>query len=535
MAELQNLDYLRMRDDRTIIRILEEEEEVILSLKLQKINRKGKVQDRILLITNLGIHNVVRSKVFFTESITSKRKIPFEEVCGVSVAKASFEFVLHCPNEYDYRYSSVRRENIISCVKHFRTRLGYGLPIVEIDIEDLKDVTTTRTDNKKGITRMPKSIADTCEIPINKKKSPSTSSSDSERKMNEEWEQETKTRARTIFSKRGQEVSIDDFNLLKVVGRGTFGKVMLVEKKDSKELFALKILRKDQLIDKEQIEHTRTEKMIMQKVDHPFLVGLEYAFQTPEKLFFVMPYVRGGELFQHLKQIRRFPEDRARFYAAEICTAIGHLHEQSIIYRDLKPENVLLDQQGHVKLTDFGMSKQLSDDERTNSFCGTPEYLAPEIITAKGHSLSADWWSFGILLYEMLLGIPPFYNKNNQVLYDLIRFAELKFPTKYKVSEPAQDLIRKLLNRNPEKRISYEAIKEHPFFASINWGKLDKMEIDPPYVPDLENELDTKYFDEEFTSEEAISTMVPRQNLEVIMEHQNEFQGFTFIPQNNLA
>ena len=277
-------------------------------------------------------------------------------------------------------------------------------------------------------------------------------------------------------------MTIDDFNLLKVLGRGAFGKVMLVEKKDTKEVYALKSLRKDEVIDKEQIEHTKTEKMILEHANHPYLVNLVYAFQTPEKIFFVMQFMRGGELFQHLRNSKRFDEPRSKFYASQILLGLGHLHSNDIVYRDLKPENILMDDNGNVCLTDFGMAKIIRKNETSMSFCGTPEYLAPEIITGEGHNKAADWWSFGILVFEMLYGLPPFYSQNQNTMFQLIRDADVRFPTKPETSEDVKDLILKLLNKDQKKRLgSKEDVNEiqiHPWFKDIKWAALEKKEVD---------------------------------------------------------
>jgi serum/glucocorticoid-regulated kinase 2 len=219
-----------------------------------------------------------------------------------------------------------------------------------------------------------------------------------ERKEDHDTGASSRTRTKTLYSKKGHDVTLEDFKLIKVLGRGAFGKVMLVEKKDSKEVYALKSLKKEEIILQEQLENTKTEKMILEKISHPFLVGLEYCFQTPEKIFFVMQFMKGGELFQHLRQVRKFDEGRVKFYAAQLALGLGHLHFFDIVYRDLKPENVLLDENGNAALTDFGMAKIVRKNETTQTFCGTPEYLAPEIIQMKGHNKDADWWSFGVLM-----------------------------------------------------------------------------------------------------------------------------------------
>jgi serum/glucocorticoid-regulated kinase 2 len=253
-------------------------------------------------------------------------------------------------------------------------------------------------------------------------------------------------RSSTLYTRRDdiKEVHLEDFLVLKVLGRGSFGKVCLVEYIPTKEIYAMKSLKKDVLIDQDQIENTLLEKKILESLEHPFLVGLVFCFQTEDRLYFIMPFLRGGELFQHLRKFRIFDEEKVRFYASQIGLALDHLHTYGIIYRDLKPENILMDEEGYLKLADFGMAKHLKGEEKAMSFCGTPEYLAPEIITGEGHNKSADWWSFGILIYEMLCGIPPFYNENIDRMYELIKGAELRFPKKIKISTDAQDIITKV-------------------------------------------------------------------------------------------
>lgn len=194
-----------------------------------------------------------------------------------------------------------------------------------------------------------------------------------------------------------------------MIGRGSFGKVFLVQKISDDKVYAMKSLRKDVMLDYEQIESTLLEKKILLEANHPFLVGMQYVFQTETKIFFVMKFVRGGELFLHLRKARNFEEKKAKFYSIIVAIALGHLHKKKIIYRDLKPENILLEEDGYISLTDFGLAKVLEQNEQAYSFCGTPEYLAPEILKESGHSFPVDWWALGILTYEMIVGFPPFY------------------------------------------------------------------------------------------------------------------------------
>jgi len=271
----------------------------------------------------------------------------------------------------------------------------------------------------------------------------------------------------------------------------------------------MKVLRKDMIIKENMVSHTKSEKQILQDIDHPFIVGLHYAFQTDEKLYLVLDFLSGGELFFHLKEETKFDVERAKFYTAQIVLAIEHLHKHDIIYRDLKPENVVLNREGHVCLTDFGLAKtHISNATPTYTFCGTPEYLAPEILKGQGHAKAVDWWSLGVLLYEMLVGLPPFYSENINEMYELILKAPLKFPNF--VPADAQSLLRGLLEREEFKRLGAgftdaQEIKVHPFFSNIDWDQMLRMELKPPFVPQIKED-DTKYFDTEFTQERAIDS-----------------------------
>eukprot|EP01130_Rhizamoeba_saxonica_P001414 TRINITY_DN11274_c0_g1_i1.p1 TRINITY_DN11274_c0_g1~~TRINITY_DN11274_c0_g1_i1.p1 ORF type:complete len:445 (-),score=109.91 TRINITY_DN11274_c0_g1_i1:51-1385(-) len=325
-----------------------------------------------------------------------------------------------------------------------------------------------------------------------------------------------------------EKVGKEDFELLKVIGRGSFGKVMLVRHLQTQKVFAMKVMRKDAIIAKNQVTHTNDEKHILQKIAHPFIVHLAYAFQTKDKLYMIMDYINGGELFFHLKHESRFPEERTMFYGAEIASALMHLHANGIIYRDLKPENILLDKFGHIVITDFGLSKEVQD-EKTNTFCGTPEYLAPEVLSGDFHTFPVDWWSLGILIYEMMTGLPPFFSNSVNVMYQKILNGTLRFPES--MSSEARDLLSRLLDRNPDTRLSAEGIKSHPFFSSIDWRQLEAKEIDPPWVPPVtvEDDTDITQIDLCFTTEEVKDSLVSRPAwLEISEEDEDLFVGFTF-------
>jgi len=247
-------------------------------------------------------------------------------------------------------------------------------------------------------------------------------------------------------------VGIDDFDLLKVLGKGGFGKVMLVRKKGSTDIYAMKVLKKEAVVRRNQVVHTKTERHILKQIRHPFLTRMYFAFQSEGKLYMVLNYLPGGELFYRLKREGRFSVERVRLYGAEIAAGLGHLHSMDMIYRDLKPENILLDEVGHICLTDFGLSKEsVATPNAARTFCGTPEYLAPEILQGVGHGKGVDWWSLGTLIFEMLTGLPPFYSRNINHMYEKILKAELRCPSF--LPADVKGLIEGLLIRDPIKRL----------------------------------------------------------------------------------
>ncbi|XXG99478.1 hypothetical protein Hte_005817 [Hypoxylon texense] len=329
---------------------------------------------------------------------------------------------------------------------------------------------------------------------------------------------------------RAGKLKIEDFELLKVVGKGSFGKVMQVRKKDTSRIYALKTIRKAHIISRSEVAHTLAERSVLAQINNPFIVPLKFTFQSPEKLYFVLAFVNGGELFHHLQKEQRFDVNRARFYTAELLCALECLHGFNVIYRDLKPENILLDYQGHIALCDFGLCKlDMKDEDRTNTFCGTPEYLAPELLMGKGYNKTVDWWTLGVLLYEMLTGLPPFYDENTNEMYRKILSEPLHFPSADIVPPAAKDLLSKLLNRNPEERLGAAGsaeIKAHPFFHAIDWRKLLQRKYEPTFKPSVVDALDTANFDPEFTSEAPQDSYVEGPVLSETM--QNQFAGFSY-------
>uniref|UniRef100_A0A674F629 non-specific serine/threonine protein kinase n=1 Tax=Salmo trutta TaxID=8032 RepID=A0A674F629_SALTR len=324
------------------------------------------------------------------------------------------------------------------------------------------------------------------------------------------------------------------FELLKVLGQGSYGKVFLVRKikgSDRGQLYAMKVLRKATLKVRDRVR-SKMERDILAEVNHPFIVKLHYAFQTEGKLYLILDFLRGGDLFTRLSKEVMFTEEDVKFYLAELALALDHLHSLGIIYRDLKPENILLDEEGHIKITDFGLSKEAIDhDKRAYSFCGTIEYMAPEVVNRRGHTHSADWWSFGVLMFEMLTGSLPFQGKDRKETMALILKAKLGMPQF--LSPEVQSLIRALFKRNPTNRLGagpdgVEEIKKHNFFGNIDWNKLYRREIKPPFKPAVGRPDDTFHFDPEFTSRTPTDSpgIPPSANTHQL------FRGFSFVATN---
>lgn len=504
-----NGDHLQLSSNIKVQKMLSKtNEKVIFSDLIVKINRKGKEQHRTIMITNKAVYNLVPNSYG-----SCKRRVELSKIISVTVSSVTDEFVIHVPEEYDYRYKSSKKECILASLQSQND----SVKEVKSKNATLESIALTkvaaRQQSREDILKRQQMLA--------------AEEHDSDNDDRQDAIKNAQNKLDYLMT-QDQKIKITDFELLKVLGRGAFGKVMQVKKKSDGKIYAMKILKKGAIVARNQVEHTRAERSILEQLQHPFLMTLRFAFQSNQKLYLVLDYFQGGELFFHLKHERRFSEEIARLYIAEITLAFGHLHSLNVIYRDLKPENILLDDGGHVCLTDFGLAKEVEADLKTHTFCGTPEYLAPEIVQGQGHDKAVDWWSLGILLYELTVGIPPFYSQNVNEMYSKIQSSALRFPQF--VSENCKSLITGLLNRDPKKRLGsdkdMEDIKSAAFFQvpDWDWGKVLRKEMVPKFKPKVKSAGDTSNFDVEFLQEPVIDSVVVGNNIEPAGDL---FNGFT--------
>uniref|UniRef100_A0A8C6KYB9 Protein kinase C n=1 Tax=Nothobranchius furzeri TaxID=105023 RepID=A0A8C6KYB9_NOTFU len=322
--------------------------------------------------------------------------------------------------------------------------------------------------------------------------------------------------------------TIEDFTLHKMLGKGSFGKVFLAELKRSGQFFAVKALKKDVVLMDDDVECTMVERRVLSLAwENPFLTHLYCTFQTKENLFFVMEYLNGGDLMFHIQNCHKFDLHRATFYAAEIICGLQYLHSKGIIYRDLKLDNVLLDSDGHIKIADFGMCKEnMQDESRTSTFCGTPDYIAPEILLGQKYNSSVDWWSFGVLLYEMLTGQSPFHGCDEEELFQSIRTDNPVYPSW--LTKAAKDILVKLFVREPEERLGVKGnIRHHGFFSSVDWKAVEQRQVAPPFKPTLTSPSDCSNFDKEFINEKPRLSSADRTLINSV--DQTMFRNFSFV------
>ena len=497
MEEIQSeYDFLNFSKDHFIKTNVTRDEQIEFSDKILKINKFGFKQERNIIITDKALYNLKKT--------TLKRRIDLKSIKGITLAKASDEFVIHCNDEeYDYQYISAKKKTIVEILaKYYYNIMGEELKLFELKVNKLNTFVTSKSEKmkQKRNSRMPTTNSISIGEYIYGTKS----------KVIVQKKQGTVKKTGKIVS--NTKVEMDDFEIIKTIGRGSVGKVLLVKYKNTGDLYTIKSMRKDQLLSENIIDNILSEKNILSEGQCEFLLTLSFFFQSPQRIYLVTPYMKGGDLYHKLKIDGYLPEDLVRFYTAQVAIALEHLHEFGIAYRDLKPENILIDEDGYVKLCDFGASVHFQGTKKENTFAGSPEYASPEMISHEGHTIMSDWWSFGILIYELLYGITPFFNMDKNRMFELIEVGELKFPKTIKidgnikplkVSEEAKSIISKLLEKNPGSRLGrtgLNEIKSHPFFGNLNFENIKIKKLKSPFKPTVTDDDITCNFDEEYTS-----------------------------------
>ena len=519
-------DFLNLSKNYTIKSNITREEEIQFSDKITKINNRGWKQERNILITDKAIYNL--------KKLTLKRRIDLKTIIGISISKLSEEFVIHCNDiDYDYQYSSKHRKTILEIIaKNYELINEEELKVFELSVKNLNTFVTTKKEKEKqkNFTRMPTKNSINIKDYLFGNQSNRLSS---------------KTGFKTKCSFKYVHVEYSDFEMVKVIGRGSVGKILLVKYKKDGKYYVMKNMRKDQLISEGLADNILLERSILMEGQCPFILTLSYFLQTPQRIYYICPFIKGGDLFHKLKTDGFLKEDLVRFYGAQIAVALQHLHDIGIAYRDLKPENILIDEDGYIKLCDFGSSVRIQGTEKETNFAGSPEYASPEMITFEGHTYMTDWWSFGILLYELLYGNTPFFNVDKNRMFDLINSGSLSFPKSisiegelkprsYKVSDDARNIITKLLEKDPGTRLGrkgLDEIKKHPFFSGINFEDLKKKKVKAHFKPTIDKDDMTNNFDEEYLTMDVSESPISEWSKED--EYSNWFIQFDNIREEN--
>ena len=516
-------DFLNYSKNYNIKNNITREEEIQFSDKISKINKYNWKQERNIIITDKAIYNL--------RGLQLKRRIDFKTIIGITINDQTNEFVIHCNDiDYDYYYISKRLKTIIEIIaKNYQLINEEELKLFVMNLKNLSTFVTKKSEKEKksNFTRMPNKDS----VDVNSYLFGSQSKTDLK-----------KSQSKRSKSKKSpfQNVKVDnkDFEIIKIIGRGSVGKIALVKYKKDGNLYVMKSMRKDQLISEGIADNILLERNILMDGQCEFILTISFFYQTPQRIYFICPFIKGGDLFHKLKVDGFLKEDLVKFYAAQIAIALQHLHDMDITYRDLKPENILIGEDGYIKLCDFGASVKIRGTEKETNFAGSPEYASPEMIAYEGHTFMTDWWSFGILIYELLYGYTPFFNVDKDRMFDLIITGSISFPKtikiegedkprNYNVSDNAKKLISKLLIKDSGARLGRKGlneIKSHPFFSGINFEDLKKKKMKASFKPTIDENEPASNFDEEYLTMELSESPVSEWSKED--EYSNWFASF---------
>ena len=489
-------DTLNFKNDPEIKAIIPHED-IYYSGKIIKV-RQGLFssnQDRVIVITNKAVYNLkVKER---------KRQIDMENIAGITVSKTSDQFILHCKNdEYDYLYLSKNRLKIIEILEAvYEATVQNELLFFIANEKDLTKYVINKKErrtNKKEMSKIePKQLMSIREFIESGGNMERLNTHANSQLLEEEFTKGSQ--------KKYKNEELKNFTIHKIIGKGRYSTIYLATYEN--ENVALKIFDKISLYKHNLIERVELEKNILCSFeDEKFLCHMKFYFTTESKIIFVLPFYAGGDLFNLLLEKKKLYETHAAFYAVQIVYMLSFLHSKNIIYRDLKPENIMLNENGYLTLIDFGNCKIVEQpQELESSFVGAPDYISPEIINGEGHNKMTDWWSFGVLLYELLHGRPPFHDENMERSFDLITTSKVRFNSKVVLNDDTKDLILKLLNKNPNERMGkgeYDEIIAHPFFVSVKPKNIIIQKTSPPLKPIVDQENPTMNFDGMYTNME---------------------------------
>ena len=504
-----NYDNLNWANDKEILSLIKDET-LYYSNKIQKINHYNISQERCLILTTEALYNLQKKKL--------KRRIRYEEIKGITFTKLSSEFVVHgCEGEYDYHFQTPDKNAVICLIaKFYEDQTNTNIRICEIPEKSLKNYVTGKKEKKKDglCTKMDENyLINTktfikevirCDKKLRQIIQENVSDSDDDN--------DKKEKISIIFNniEGMKEVCSEDFQILKILGRGAYDKVYLVQHKPTKEYYAMKSFKIEYLKDEKEISKNVNN---IRNLKHPFLIEVNLCFTTEERIYFIMSFVHGEDLLTSTRLNNQvFDEGQIKIYAAIIGLAIECLHMKQIILKDLRLDNIIIEKDGYLKVTSFKICQLFNMKEELILIKETSEFLAPEVITSNQCQKESDWWSYGVILYQLLFGIPPFYSMNDNKIREHIVKQELRFPKNSTISDNAKNLLKLLLVKNPKERLGhnngFEDIKKHKFFEKIDFDKIINRKIEPDYKPALVNILKTKENNVEFTYEDLIDSKI---------------------------
>ena len=518
MDNLSN-DYLFYTGDKEIINIIGNET-IYYSNKIFKISSFSMKQERNMVLTNDSIYLLQNKKL--------KRKMKYEDLLGITFSNVSNEFILHGEKEYDMHFSHQEKETIIYIiVKCYENIMKKPLIICEIDEKSLKAYVTSKKDKKKDInnTKMDDSkIIDTQTYIIDNDPNEKNKRSYTETiggKMNliqniiEESPHKINTDIIFCNVKNLNNISFNDFNIIKIIGRGNISKIFLVQHKNNNNFYALKTISKEII---ENNSSFKSKLKIIQNLNHPFLININCCFETNNRVYFVLPYIQGERLSHYIQIKKNINEEKVKFYGASLILILEYLHKNEITSRDFTPNNIIIGQDGYIKLTPFNIETAFEIKKEVQEKIGLNEYNSPEILSniEKEELKGSDWWNLGVIIFEMIYGIPPFYIDDENKLKDFINKTDLIFPRNFSLSESIKDLIKKLLKKKYKERLGYnkgaEELKKHEFFKGFNFDNLFERKIESPYKPDKMHIENKKIIEDKYTYEDLIKNGLIKAN-----------------------